>query len=272
MTKPFLKWAGGKTHLLEQIFARCPTTTSRYVEPMVGAGAVLFALAEHRPNNQMLIGDLNEELINVYSQIKAAPEAIHAHLLEFAQGSEAFYQIRAAERSADFASWTAAQKAARTIYLNKLGFNGLYRVNASGHFNVPFGKRTGVRFELKDLTDASAALGRCEIRNCHYKDLCGDITENDWVYFDPPYLPINESSKFTEYNSGGFTLQDHMVLKEECDRLNSLGAKVLVSNSHSNKILELYRGYNISVVFAKRSINSNGSKRGPIPELLISNY
>jgi DNA adenine methylase len=268
MAKPFLKWAGGKQQLMESILAKKPASFSRFVEPMVGGGAVLFSLAPERA----LINDLNEELISAYLQVKESPAEVHEQLMLLAQDSETYYRLRRSDRDEGLNTWPAAKRAARTIYLNKLGYNGLYRVNSSGQFNVPYSKRSNVRFELSEILESSRILANCEITNGTYLDVLERLDENDWVYFDPPYLPITETSKFTEYTSGGFHWDDHVRLKEACDNLNARGIKFLLSNSHAVQILNLYSEYNISVVFARRNINSDSSKRGRIPEVLISNY
>lgn len=268
MTKPFLKWAGGKSQLLDKILARRPVEYNRYVEPMVGAGAVLFALPDH----PALINDLNAELINTYIQVRDRPEEVIQELQLLPQDSQHYYSVREIERNSEYLQWSDVRKAARTIYLNKLGFNGLYRVNSSGFFNVPFGKRINVNFEYNNIREVSTRLGSCEISCGSYLDMSGRIREDDLVYLDPPYLPLSESSNFTEYTTSGFDIEDHRQLKKFVDDLTELGAKVLVSNSHSEEIIRMYRDYNISIVFAKRSINSNGSRRGRVPEVLISNY
>jgi DNA adenine methylase len=272
MAKPFLKWAGGKTQLLEEILSRPPESYSRYIEPMVGGGAVFFSLASRNNPPESVINDLNAELINAYRQIKANPNLVIEELQALAQNSETYYHIRDAERSPEFLTWELHKKAARTIYLNKLGFNGLYRVNSSGFFNVPFGKRSGIDFNSTNILAASEALQSCEIMNVSYVDILQHILPGDWVYLDPPYLPINETSNFTQYTAGGFDITDHRALRQFCDTITERGAKFTLSNAHSNQIIELYSNYNISVVFAKRSINKNGARRGAIPEVIIRNF
>ena len=269
MAKPFLKWAGGKTQLMEEILSRRPTTYSRYIEPMVGAGAVFFAIPLEAPS---IISDINSELINAYLQVRDNPEPVIQELRSLQQDAASYYLTRSAERSDEFNLWSAPKKAARTIYLNKLGYNGLYRVNKTGFFNVPFGKRTGVDFDNENIRAASAALQNCEILNINYREIKDRIGQDDWVYLDPPYLPINESSNFTKYTPGGFSLEDHRELKKFYDELTMQGTKVLMSNSHSEEVIRMYSEYNISIVFAKRSINSKGHRRGRVPEVLIANY
>lgn len=268
MAKPFLKWAGGKAQLFDAISSRKPTNYTRYVEPMVGGGAVLFNLMPETA----LISDINEELINVYLQIKTNYQEVLVHLRSIGQGAEEFYAMRASDRESDFAEWEPAKRAARTIYLNKLGYNGLYRVNSSGKFNVPYGKRTGVNFNEEEFAEASRVLQRCDIRNQTYSEICDSLTAGDWAYIDPPYVPSSETSNFTQYTSTGFDWSEHLKLKKCCDDMTERGVKFLLSNSHCMQNLQLYSGYNISVVFARRSINSNASRRGPVPEILVSNY
>jgi DNA adenine methylase len=268
MAKPFVKWAGGKTQLIEEILARRPAEFDRFVEPMVGGGDVLFSVLP----KQSLISDINSELINAYIQIRDNVDEVINHLSEFEQNADTYYSVRAADRSESIADWTPGRLAARTIYLNKLGYNGLYRVNASGQFNVPYGKRTNVIFNADELRSSSRALASCSIMTGSYLDLEQQILPQDWVYLDPPYVPLDETSRFTEYTAGGFSWDKHIELKGFCDRLTERGIKFLLSNSHTRQVLELYSQYNISVVFAKRSINADGSGRGRIPEVIIANY
>ncbi len=267
MSKPFLKWAGGKGQLIDNLTARKPDDYNRYVELMVGGGALLF----HLEPQSAIINDINPELINAYMQVKQAPANVWSELSSFEQSPEAFYEIRGADRTEQFAWWTAAKKAARTIYLNKLSYNGLYRVNSKGMFNAPHGKRT-VSFTPDFINDASRVLQNVEIHNLPYQGLLPHLRVNDWVYIDPPYMPLNETSNFTQYTSAGFSTQNHLELKEFCDTLSERGIKFLMSNSATDSVRELYGNYTTTTVMARRSINSVGSRRGPIPELLISNY
>mgnify|MGYP001597844006 CR=1 FL=1 len=270
MTRPFVKWAGGKSQLLDRLIPKVPAQYERYVELMLGGGAFFWRL---NPNSAIL-NDANSELINLYTQVKENVEGLITELGSLTVNADTYYGLRNADREPSFAEWSLLRRAARTLYLNKLGFNGLYRVNKDGLFNVPFNKKTGIDFDFENLRQCSAALNKpgVTLRCGDYHALLPDLSATDFVYIDPPYLPLNNTSKFTEYTSAGFDLAEHRKLKEFCDALNERGIKFMLSNSHTTPILELFSQYNITVLFARRSINSNGGRRGQIPEIVVTNY
>lgn len=273
VVKPILKWVGGKRQLLSEISPLIPGEFDKYFEPFVGAGAVIFDLLP----NKAVINDLNAELINVYQAIKHSPDELIELLQEHTNNNdkEYFYRVRELDRQAGYDDLSSVFKASRTIYLNKTGFNGLYRVNKAGQFNTPWG-----RYKNPRILDADNILAmskyfnenEIEILNTDYKEALNTVSNGDFVYFDPPYLPISPSSAFVSYTSDGFGIEQQIELKETCDLLNNKGVKFLLSNSYHPFLLELYQDYNIKIVEARRNVNSKGHKRGKIREILVSNY
>lgn len=267
---PILKWVGGKRQLLDQIMPLIPKNCSTYVEPFLGGGAVFFELQPKKA----IINDFNEELVNVYLSVRDSCEDLIS-LLEIheAKHSEAYYyQIRSLDRDSGYSRLPPVEKAARILYLNKTCYNGLYRVNAAGQFNTPFG-----RYKNPSIYDAAAIRAMSKylqrksisIRQGDYRLALKGLRKGAFVYLDPPYLPISSSSSFTGYTEGGFSYDQQVELKKECDKLRKKGIAFLQSNSDCKEIRELYRGYEIRTVRAKRSINSNADKRGEINEVLI---
>lgn len=272
--KPILKWVGGKRQLLHEIIPLIPNDVTTYVEPFVGGGAVLF---EYQPQ-RAIINDLNEELINVYRVIKEHPEELIDILTQHKvnHNKEYFYKIRGLDRDDNFfEKYSDVERAARTIYLNKTCYNGLYRVNSKGQFNTPYGRYKNPKI-VDDITIYAMSnyfnFNDIKIMNEDYKKALTNLRKGAFVYFDPPYLPISESSSFTSYTEDGFTYEQQVELKEQCDKLNNRGIKFLLSNSYHPAILELYKDYKIKVIKAKRAINSNAEKRGDINEVLVYNY
>jgi len=268
MLKPILKWVGGKRQLLEDItplISKCST----YVEPFVGGGAVLLDMQPAKA----IINDYNAELINVYRCVRDHTEELLDMLREHERlnTSEYFYKVRAYDREPDFGQRSDVERAARIIYLNKTCFNGLYRVNSAGQFNSPYG-----RYKNPAIVNEPAIRALAKYLNGDIKILCGDYTQalkglrkGAFVYFDPPYMPISSSSSFTGYTEGGFDYDEQVRLKKECDKLSSRGIHFLQSNSDCEEIRDLYSDYEILTVKAKRAINSRGSSRGEINEVLI---
>ncbi|MBN1767873.1 MAG: DNA adenine methylase [Prolixibacteraceae bacterium] len=273
LVSPFLKWVGGKRQLMAVIVENLPKNIKnlKYYEPFIGGGAVFFHL---QPVNAV-INDLNNDLINVYSVIKNDLDSLIADLKRHKNNAEYFYEIRALDRTDDFNTLTAVQKASRLIYLNKTCFNGLYRVNNAGEFNVPFGryKKPNIVNE-PTLKAVSKFLNNSNIRiSCEdYENVLEKADRDSFVYIDPPYHPISESSNFTGYVRGGWNANDQARLRDTCDKLNKRGVKFLLSNSSALLIKELYKDYNITNVKASRFVNSKASGRGQIDEVLIKNY
>ena len=253
--KPILKWAGGKTQMLSDLLPKVPSSYGRYIEPFFGGGAMFFAL---QPKNA-IIADSNPELINMYREVAANVEKVIQHLKKYENTSEMFYAVREQE-------WTQlpqAEAAARTIFLNRTCFNGLYRVNKQGKFNVPYGKYTNPKICDDDgLKAASETLKKAEI-------LCGDyllVLEHyaqpgDFIFLDPPYLPISEYADFKRYTKEQFYEEDHVELAKIIMRLQERGCYIILTNSNHPLVHELYAPFTIDVIQTKRHISCNGSTR-----------
>lgn len=273
LVAPFVKWVGGKRQIMSSITKLMPKNIKdyKYIEPFIGGGAVLFHL---QPKNG-IINDFNEELINTYQVIKNNLDELIEDLKTHENTSEYFYDIRSLDREDNFEELSKVKRASRVLYLNKTCFNGLYRVNNAGEFNAPFG-----RYKNPNIVNEPTLKAVSNYLNSNnVKILTGDYSEalkladeNSFVYLDPPYHPISEGSNFTGYVQGGFNMYDQVDLRVACDELNKKGIKFLLSNSASPFILDQYKDYNIEIVKAKRAINSNGSKRGNVDEVLIRNY
>ena len=270
---PFLKWVGGKRQLMPEIRKMLPRGVANrpYYEPFIGGGALFFDLQPKRA----IINDYNEELINVYTVIRDNPNELIEDLRKHENTAEYFYKIRAVDRQPLFAHLSKIQRASRIIYLNKTCYNGLYRVNNAGEFNSPFGKYRNPNIVNEPVIKAVSKYlnsPQIQISNGDYELILRDIPINSFVYLDPPYHPISESSNFTGYVQGGWNEGDQLRLRDVCNRLNDNGIKFLLSNSASDFIRDIYSGYNIHVVQANRAVNSNSSKRGQVDEFLICNY
>ncbi|WP_284869162.1 DNA adenine methylase [Corynebacterium rhinophilum] len=271
--KPLVKWAGGKRQLLPHIHAALPAgTPRRYYEPFIGGGAVLFSLTPAAAR----VNDLNSELINLYEVVREGVEELISLVSTYPNDADFFYQLRAVDRDAErFAALSATERAARTLYLNKTCYNGLYRVNSAGQFNAPFG-----RYKNPTICDADTLRGVHQyfwdnditFTQGDFAAAVADAGEGDFVYFDPPYDPVNVTSSFTGYQKDGFDRAEQERLKAVCDDLNARGVKFLLSNSATEFIRDLYEDYSIDTVAATRAINSVGSRRGKVDEVLVRNY
>ena len=273
LVAPFLKWVGGKRQIIPEILTHLPKNISslNYCEPFIGGGALFF----HLEPKKAIINDYNDELINVYKVIKNNLEELLLDLKKHQNTSEYFYQIRGVDRQPLFDDLTNVQHASRIIYLNKTCFNGLYRVNSLGEFNSPFGRYTNPNIVNEPVLRAvSKYLNSSDITilSGDYEKVLNAVTADTFVYLDPPYHPISESSNFTGYVQGGWSEKHQIRLKKACDDLDKKGVKFLLSNSAAPFIKELYSEYEIHSINANRSINSVGEKRGQIEELLIKNY
>ena len=272
LVKPFLKWAGGKSQLAGEIKKHVTPDFSTYYEPFLGGGAVLFYLQPHKA----VVNDSSEELMNVYRVVKDRLEELIEDLKQHVNDADYFYDIRSWDRNeGEYKKLSPVKRASRLIYLNKTCYNGLYRVNKKGQFNVPFGK-----YKNPDIVNESVlrAVSNYLNKNEIYF-YCGDfvdnlqnIEESAFVYFDPPYDPVSDSANFTSYNKNGFFKEEQERLKQVCDSLNEKGVKFLLSNSATNFIKDLYRDYKCEIIPARRAINSRGDKRGEVDELLVRNY
>lgn len=273
LVAPFLKWVGGKRQIIPEILTHLPKNISslNYCEPFIGGGALFF----HLEPKKAVINDYNDELINVYKVIKNNLEELLTDLRKHENNPEYFYQIRSIDRQPLFDELTNVQHASRIIYLNKTCFNGLYRVNSLGEFNSPFGRYTNPNIVNEPVLRAvSKYLNSSDITilNGDYEKVLNSVTADTFVYLDPPYHPISESSNFTGYVQGGWSEKHQIRLKKACDDLEEKGVKFLLSNSSAPFIKDLYSEYKIHSINANRSINSDGEKRGQIEELLIKNF
>lgn len=267
--KPFLKWCGGKTQLLLELEARLPNKFTRYFEPFLGGGALFF----HLQPEKALLSDINPELINVYTVIKYKLEELLLDLSSHTQTKDYYYQIRGVDRTEEYKFWSDIKKASRFIYLNKNCFNGLYRVNSKGQFNTPIGSQKNIKLvDIPNMICCSKVLAKTQICTASCFAIEDQITSSDFIYLDPPYAPLTPTSNFTSYNQDKFDSSKQHQLKDLCDRLDAKGIPFMVSNSKTPLILDLYSKYRVEIVYAKRAINADASKRGKIPEVIIRNY
>ncbi|UCG23209.1 MAG: DNA adenine methylase [Chloroflexota bacterium] len=267
--RPFLKWAGGKRRLLGQYadYFPLPSTIGRYYEPFIGSAAVFFHL---QPAGACL-ADVNQNLVEVYRAVQQDVESVIKALKAHKNEVDYYYRIRAQ----DPAGLTLAQRAARLIFLNRTCYNGLYRENQKGQFNVPFGRYDNPTICDEDrLRQASKALQGAELAVGDFESVVAPAGPGDFVYFDPPYVPLSDTSSFTAYNRFGFDLDDQRRLARVIERLTRRGCQVMLSNSSAELVYELYDRleYRLVPIQALRSINSKAERRGPVKELLILNY
>ena len=278
LVRPFLKWAGGKRQLLPEIVKYVPKRISKhtYYEPFIGGGALLFQLQPPKA----VINDSNKELINCYKVIKDSLDELMEELSKdkYSNSETSYYEMRDLDRSTKkYASLSEVEKAARIIYLNKTCYNGLFRVNSQGQFNVPFGRYKNPNF-LDDavLRAVNKYLNSNNITllNQDFAEAVKDAKTGDFIYLDPPYDPVSETASFTGYDVNGFNRDEQERLKKEFDALHKRGCKVMLSNSCTDFILDLYKDYQDTIikVRATRSINSNALKRGMVDEVLVLNY
>lgn len=267
--RPFLKWAGGKGRLLSQYEPFFPATCRTYYEPFLGGGAVFFRLA-HRVERAVL-GDINPELVNVYRWVRDRPDDLLAHLAIHKRQHcpDYYYQVRQQHHLID-----PVARAARLIYLNKTCYNGLYRENSQGQFNVPVGRyKNPAICDPNLMATASRALQVAQVVELSFADILQyPITSQDFVYFDPPYHPLSSTSSFTNYHRQGFSPLDQEQLAEVFRQLAQQGVRVMLSNSDCEFIRDLYQGFNLHTIQAARMINSHSGRRGKISELLITTY
>ncbi|MEY4602582.1 MAG: hypothetical protein RL292_523 [Candidatus Parcubacteria bacterium] len=273
--KPFVKWVGGKRQLLAQ-FRRLNLyppekfniETGRYFEPFVGGGAVFFDLLPERA----YLSDLNNELVTTYNVIRSDVENLIKSLKKHKLDKEYFLKIRAQNPE----NLSDLNTASRFIYLNRTCFNGMYRVNSKGGFNVPFGKYTNPLIcDDDNLRKASRALKNVEIKKQDYKEVLKKAKKGDFVYFDPPYYPVSKTASFTSYTAESFLDKEQIELRDTFVELHKRGCFVMLSNSDTpfiNKIYSEPKGVRITKVQAGRAINSDASKRGKITEVLVTNY
>lgn len=272
--KPFVKWVGGKRQIIDKLKKYAPEDFNTYFEPFVGGGALLFELSPKKA----VINDYNKELINVYECIKDADKfekmcrELNHHEVEHSE--EYYYEIRNIDRDKNkFNKLSDYKRAARTIYLNKACFNGLYRVNSKNEFNVPFGKKNKVNtYEGQNLGIISGYLNYNDITimSVDFEESVKSAKKGDFVYFDPPY--DSDTSTFNSYTEDGFGKEEQKRLAKVFKELSDRGCYVMLSNHNTKLVNELYKDFIIHVIEAKRNINSNGKKRGKVEEVIITNY
>jgi DNA adenine methylase len=262
--RPFLKWVGGKSQLLDQFRPLLPPVFGRYFEPFVGGAALFF---ERRPA-RALLSDVNEELIDCYRAVRDDVDGVINALQKHEYEREHYYAVR----EVDPRTLSLPARAARTIFLNKTGFNGLFRVNRSGKFNVPFGRYSNPNFrDVDNLRACSLALKHVDLQPRDFKSVM-DAEPHDFVYFDPPYVPVSDTADFTSYAAGGFSWKEQEELAAVFKKLTRKGVYAMLSNSDTPAVRDLYAGFRIDEVFASRSVNSDGTRRGKVAEVVVRNY
>lgn len=273
--KPFIKWAGGKTQLLEEIKKFLPDKYETYYEPFLGGGALFFELMP----DKAILSDFNKDLITAYNSFKDTNmytllvNEIIKHQNNHSE--EYYYYVREMDRKENYINLPDYVKAARLIYLNKACFNGLYRVNSRGYFNVPSGKKEIVKVYNQDLFDSIheyLSNNNIKFLSDDFEKVVSSAKKNDFVYLDPPYDPYEDHNSFTTYTKDNFGKDEQLRLSKVFKDLDKKGVKVMLSNHNTKYINELYKGFNINIVKAKRMINSNPNGRGFVEEVIITNY
>ena len=271
--KPITKWVGGKRQLLNELNVFKPDSFNTYFEPFVGGGAFLFNLAPEKA----VINDFNEDLVNLYRIVKSDPENLLKILEKHAENNskEYYLQLREVDRSDAIDKLSNVEKAARILYMLKVDFNGLYRVNKKNQFNVPYGRYKNPNIANREnILSVSNYFNRSniEILNGDFEKAVENAKKDDFVYFDPPYVPLNPTSDFTSYTSEGFNISDQERLRDLFFSLSANGVNVMLSNSDVDLVRNMYKNANIHSVQANRFINSKSDKRGKIGEVIITNY
>jgi DNA adenine methylase len=275
--QPFVKWVGGKRGLLSQLLPLIPNDFNNYYEPFIGGGAMFFELYSKGilQDKKVYISDINKELINTYNTIKNNPNKLIKELEIFSKNhsKEFYYEVRAWDREDSFETMDSILRATRFIYINKTCFNGLYRVNKKNQYNVPMGSYKNPNICDKDnILKSSEALSNVNITCSSFSDSLVDVSKNDFVYLDPPYYPLSETSSFTSYSSDEFLETEQKQLSNIYTTLDKRGVYLMQSNSDTTFINSIYQKYDITTIDANRFINSKASKRGKISEVLIRNY
>lgn len=271
LVMPVLKWVGGKRQLLAELKKRMPKRITPYYEPFVGGGALFF----DRQPTKAFLNDSNDELINVYQQIRDNVETLIEELKKMHNSPEEYYRIRRMDRDGTLERKTPVERAARIIYLNKTCYNGLFRVNSHGEFNSPFGfyKNPNIVNEVV-LRAVNAYLSTDEIQfTCgDYSRALEHIRKGAFVYFDPPYDPVSNSASFTGYTQNGFGAEEQERLCEKCKDLHKKGVNFMLSNSDTPRIHSLYKDFLVEKVQARRNVNSDVAGRGEVSEVIVRNY
>lgn len=272
IAKPFVKWAGGKTSLVGRLKSILPPKFETYFEPFVGGGALFFALAADGRFQRAVLNDFNTELMDAFKAIRDFPDAVVKALVKLKDEYTADpREVYSRERNCNPNDLSPLERAVRFLFLNKTGFNGLYRVNKKGEFNVPFGQYKNPRIaDSANIKACSEALSKFVVlSNQDFASCLGGARHGDVVYFDPPYVPISPTSNFTSYTAGGFGLREQQRLAQTFRELAEQGVAVVASNSDTEIVRDLYAGWETHKVQARRNINRDGDKRGPVGELII---
>lgn len=267
----FLKWAGGKGRLISQYRNLFPEKIERYFEPFLGSGVIFFYIKQIFNPKFIMLSDINDELINCWQVVRDDVEELigllEVHKEKHNKGY--YYSTRALLPK----SFSAVQRAARLIYLNRTCFNGLYRVNSKGEFNVPMGDYKNPRIlDVKNLKKTSKLLKGLKIETRSYNNILKQVKKGDFVYMDPPYYPISDTSSFTSYTEYPFLEKEQEELANFCKKLDKKGCKFILSNSDCKFIRNLYKDFKIIPITAKRMISADSSKRGDVKELVALNY
>lgn len=267
LARPVLKWAGGKGRLVPEILSRLPERIQTYYEPFVGSAAVFFALASHRRFRRAVLSDQNRELIDVYRALQNDVQGVIKALAPHRYDRDTYYRLRALDPN----ELELAERAARTIYLNKAGFNGLYRVNRSGQFNVPFGRHVNPTIcDEPRLVLAATMLKSVKLEVQDFHTACRKAKHGDAVYFDPPYVPLSKTSNFTAYHHEAFDETHHQKLADLFGELVERDVSVVLSNSDTPLTRKLYNRWRPKKIMVARPINSKTTHRGNVPEILVS--
>jgi DNA adenine methylase len=263
--QPFLKWAGGKTQLLHELISRMPKSYDVYYEPFIGGGALFFAVAP----GKAVIADINDDLVNAYNVVRDTPEELIEALSGYVNDKDFYYKVRSQDQS----TLSPLERAARLIYLNRTCFNGLYRVNKSGQFNVPFANYKNPNIVQSDrIMAASNVLHDTEVFHASFEKVLVNAKKGDFIYLDPPYYPKDVYSDFKRYNKEQFYKNDHERLADLYNELSDRGCYVMLSNSDTLFTRALYSKWRVDTVYAKRMINRDASKRGEVTEIIVTNY
>jgi len=270
----FVKWAGGKGQLISQFEPLFPKQFNTYIEPFVGGGAVFFHIIQNFKPKKIILSDINEELINTYKIVKTDVERLIVELKQHkeyhtAEGKKYYLTIRATNPN----SLPPLERAARFIYLNKTCFNGLYRVNSKGEFNVPMGAYKNPDIVQEDrLRKVNKLLKNVTLKVMSFEKVLTLAKKGDFIYFDPPYYPLKNKNSFTTYTKDSFMEKEQELLAEVFKKLDKKGCSVMLSNSNTKFIKDLYKKFKIKLVKATRMINCDGENRGKINEVVVMNY
>jgi DNA adenine methylase len=269
--RPLVKWAGGKSRLLGELLPRIPHDTKRYFEPFFGGGALFFALAASAPRSvrRAVLADQNDDLIATYRALRDDVDALVRELRKYRYDEKLFYAVR----GRDLQGASDTERAARLIFLNHTCFNGLWRVNSKGQFNVPFGRYTNPTICNEPLLRRLAPLLKdVDLHVADFAVVTRKAKRGDFVYFDPPYMPVSKTANFASYATGGFVLADHQRLQQEFTRLAGIGVNAMLSNADTPDTRALYKDFSCFLVRTSRRINSNIARRGDASELIVTNW